>query len=249
MGAMGAAAGRALCVGALGLLLFSFAGAMTGCTTGAPRRASDPLPGEEGTPYLLGMRFPSEPTSGYFPLFDGQLHGVCVTDSAGNKFVLGFADVDQSDRRLSLATRERHEQEGEVLLHPGGAAERAVLEGLRDALQRSGPATIAYAPEWLYGLGLESVEMFADPLRYAELVRRLANDDGRRRELETLQARVELAAARSRLMRATGGVETSAEGADDWWKAMRALSQFYGDTAREYGLLGTPRPRRDERAR
>ena len=44
-------------------------------------------------------------------------------------------------------------------------------------------------------------------------------------------------------------LRTSITGADDWWKAIGALSEFYTETARAYGLLGPPRPRRDEQAR
>jgi hypothetical protein len=195
------------------------------------------------------MRFPIEPEGGYFPFFDSQLRGVHLTDAGVKRFVLGVPAAEWGDRRLSLMTWGQDELDGEVMLHPGGAAERALLDGLRAALTRGGPGTIRYAPEWHNGLGWDEREMFAHPLRYAELERRLANDEGRRQRRELLEARVGGAAARNRLTRAAGGAEASGEEADEWWKAMRALSEFYTETARAYGLLGPARPRRDERGR
>ena len=216
MAGMGAG-GQGMPVCVMGVLLVALSGAVTGCAKGPRGRARSPAAGEGGTPYLLGMRFPIEPEGGYFPFFDSQLRGVHLTDARGKRFVLGVPAAEWGDRRLSLMTFEQDELEGEVMLYPGGAAERALLDGLREALTRGGPGTVPYAPEWHNGLGWDEREMFAHPLRYAELERRLANDEGRRQRRELLEARVGLAAARNRLTRAAGGAEPSGEDADAWW--------------------------------
>jgi hypothetical protein len=197
------------------------------------------------TPYLLGMRFPITPEGGYFPFFDRQLHGIHLTDAAGAKFVLGVPTIFEKDRGLRLMTWKRYEEDGIVLLDPGGPAEALVLDALRESLARGGP--ISYAPEWADGFDWEERQQLAHPLRHAEMQRRLAKDEDRKRQRDLLEIRLEVATAESRLKRATK--DHNAQAADSsgnaWSTAVNELRTFYDETAKTYGLLGTAAPNGD----
>jgi hypothetical protein len=82
--------------------------------------------------------------------------------------------------------------------------------------------------------------MFAHPLRYAEMERRLAKDEKRKRQRDLLEAKLDLASAELRVKRANRNPDDQAEDSDGkaWRMAARDLVDFYNQTAKSYGLLG-----------